>query len=70
MVLTPAEECQDKKPIADNIAKQARYAQALFIWTDCDREGEHIGGEVREAAQQGNPRIQVKRAQFSNSERR
>ncbi|CAF9909035.1 MAG: DNA topoisomerase [Heterodermia speciosa] len=60
---------KDKKPIADNITKQARYAKALFIWTDCDREGEHIGSEVRQAALEGNSRLQVKRARFSNTER-
>ena len=60
---------QDKKAIAENIKKQARYAKALFIWTDCDREGEHIGSEVRQAAFEGNQRLQVKRARFSNTER-
>ena len=60
---------KDKKAIADNITKQARYAKALFIWTDCDREGEHIGSEVRQAALEGNSRLQVKRARFSNTER-
>ena len=60
---------ENKKAIADNIARQARYASTLFIWTDCDREGEHIGSEVRQAAQKGNNGIQVKRAQFSNTER-
>ncbi|KAL8824412.1 MAG: hypothetical protein Q9191_005071 [Dirinaria sp. TL-2023a] len=63
------EIAQDKKAIADNIKKQARYSKALFIWTDCDREGEHIGSEVRQAAFEGNQRIQVKRARFSNTER-
>jgi DNA topoisomerase-3 len=67
----PVEDCvdQDKRAIADNIAQQARYATALFIWTDCDREGEHIGSEVRQAAWKGNNTIEVKRAQFSNTER-
>lgn len=60
---------QDKQPIADNIAQQARYAKVLFIWTDCDREGEHIGTEIREEALRGNSRIEVKRAKFSNTER-
>ena len=60
---------QDKKAIADNITAQARYAKALFIWTDCDREGEHIGAEVRQSAYKGNGTIEVKRAQFSNTER-
>ncbi|KAL1848476.1 DNA topoisomerase [Paecilomyces lecythidis] len=60
---------QDKVAVAENIMKQARYAQALFIWTDCDREGEHIGTEVRRQAKMGNSRIQVKRAMFSNTEK-
>lgn len=60
---------QDKKAIAENIRHQAQYARALFIWTDCDREGEHIGGEIREEARKGKPGIEVKRARFSNIER-
>ncbi|MCJ1377958.1 DNA topoisomerase [Xylographa soralifera] len=59
----------EKRALADNITQQARYAKALFIWTDCDREGEHIGAEVRQAALKGNQRLQVKRARFSNTER-
>jgi len=59
----------DKKAIADNIAQQARYSRILFIWTDCDREGEHIGSEVRTQAKKGNGRIEVKRARFNNTER-
>ncbi|KAL8727049.1 MAG: hypothetical protein Q9181_005843 [Wetmoreana brouardii] len=58
-----------KESIAGNITQQARFSKALFIWTDCDREGEHIGSEVRQAAFEGNPRIEVKRAVFSNTER-
>ncbi|KAK5956296.1 DNA topoisomerase [Knufia fluminis] len=60
---------QDKKAIAENIAQQARWSKVLFIWTDCDREGEHIGSEVRDQAIKGNSRIQVKRARFSNTEK-
>ncbi|CAH0049121.1 unnamed protein product [Clonostachys solani] len=59
----------DKKAIAQNIAEQARWAQLLVIWTDCDREGEHIGNEIVEAAHKGNANIPVKRAKFSNIER-
>ncbi|PLN75435.1 DNA topoisomerase III alpha [Aspergillus taichungensis] len=59
----------DKKAIAKNIQEQAKYCQALFIWTDCDREGEHIGTEIRKHAKKGNARIVVKRAKFSNTER-
>lgn len=60
---------KDKLPIAENIRNQARYSKALFIWTDCDREGEHIGSEVRNQAKNGNSRIEVRRARFSNTER-
>ncbi|KAK4994172.1 DNA topoisomerase [Elasticomyces elasticus] len=59
----------DKKAIATNIETQARYASVLFIWTDCDREGEHIGTEIRETALKGNRRLEVRRARFSNIER-
>ncbi|KIW91083.1 uncharacterized protein Z519_07977 [Cladophialophora bantiana CBS 173.52] len=60
---------RDKQSIAENIQRQAGSARVLFIWTDCDREGEHIGGEVRDQAKKGNPGILVKRAKFSNTER-
>ncbi|CAI4211807.1 unnamed protein product [Parascedosporium putredinis] len=66
-VLTQVDD--DKKSIAANIESQARSCQALVIWTDCDREGEHIGSEIRAAALKGNKNIQVKRARFSNIER-
>ncbi|KAK3296059.1 DNA topoisomerase [Chaetomium fimeti] len=59
----------DNKSIAKNIEDQARRADALVIWTDCDREGEHIGSEIRSAARKGNSHIQIKRARFSNVER-
>lgn len=67
MTLTTVDK--DKKSIAENIQGKARQARVLFIWTDCDREGEHIGGEVRDQAKKGNPGILVKRAKFSNTER-
>ncbi len=60
---------KDKKAVAKNIEDEARHASALFIWTDCDLEGEHIGSEIRDAAVKGNNRIAVKRARFSNIER-
>jgi DNA topoisomerase-3 len=64
-----ANTSQDNKAIAKNIEDQARRATALVIWTDCDREGEHIGSEIRDAARKGNAQIQIKRARFSNVER-
>ncbi|OJJ72748.1 hypothetical protein ASPBRDRAFT_206625 [Aspergillus brasiliensis CBS 101740] len=60
---------EDKVAIAKNIQEQARRCKALFIWTDCDREGEHIGTEIRKQAKEGNARIVIKRARFSNTEK-
>lgn len=57
------------KIIAGNIESQARGSQILFIWTDCDREGENIGTEIRDIALKVNPRLRVYRARFSNIER-
>lgn len=63
----------ERKGIAANIETQARSAKILFIWTDCDREGEHIGSEIRDVAFTTNPRLKqpgnVVRARFSNIER-
>ncbi|TLD37050.1 prokaryotic type I DNA topoisomerase [Venturia nashicola] len=59
----------DKKAVSRNIADEARRHDLLYIWTDCDREGENIGAEIRDIARKANPRIQVKRARFSNIER-
>ncbi|RPA99810.1 prokaryotic type I DNA topoisomerase [Choiromyces venosus 120613-1] len=59
----------EHKDVAANISSEARNAQALYIWTDCDREGEYIGTEVMDLAKKTNPRIEVKRAKFSNIER-
>lgn len=62
-----------KKPIAENIKTQARYSHILYIWTDCDREGENIGSEIRDVAVKANNRLgqngKCVRARFSNIER-
>jgi DNA topoisomerase-3 len=62
-----------KKAIASNIERQARHTQILYIWTDCDREGENIGTEIRDVALKTNPRLsqpgKTVRAKFSNIER-
>ncbi|PIA13720.1 DNA topoisomerase 3-alpha [Coemansia reversa NRRL 1564] len=54
------------KDIAKNIEREARSATHLYIWTDCDREGEGIGYEIAEISKSVNARIIVKRAHFSS----
>lgn len=56
---------KDKTAIAQNIRNEARRADQLMIWTDCDREGENIGWEIMTIAQNANRNIVVKRARFS-----
>lgn len=51
--------------VAANLGFQARSAQVLVIWTDCDREGEYIGGEVEKVCLQEANHLQVYRAQYS-----
>lgn len=71
----PINEVLDKnqRKIADNIKREARGADFLMIWTDCDREGEYIGWEISREASRNNPRLtseQMYRAVFSHLERR
>ncbi|KAJ1309638.1 hypothetical protein OPQ81_006405 [Rhizoctonia solani] len=56
---------KDGERIERNLLSEARGAQMLMIWTDCDREGENIGAEVEAVCLRSNPRIRVKRARFS-----
>ncbi|CDW56295.1 DNA topoisomerase [Trichuris trichiura] len=59
-------ECNpDMKPILRTLKSEAAKAKALIIWTDCDREGENIGFEIIEVCKQANPRLDVRRAVFS-----
>lgn len=37
----------------------------LVIWTDCDREGEHIGSEIVEICRGTNSRLDIYRARYS-----
>lgn len=71
----PISEVLDKnqRKIADNIKREARNADFLMIWTDCDREGEYIGWEIFREANRSNNRLTdslVYRAVFSHLERR
>ena len=56
---------QSLKPVERNLQDEARRADLLMIWTDCDREGEHIGSEVAEVCRKVNRNLRVKRARFS-----
>ncbi|KAF5357377.1 hypothetical protein D9758_005864 [Tetrapyrgos nigripes] len=55
----------DKKGIEKNLFNEAKNADMLMIWTDCDREGEHIGTEIESVCRRAKRNIQVKRARFS-----
>lgn len=52
--------------LAQNIRNQIRTADILFIWTDCDREGEAIGGDLEDLCRGVKPNITTWRARFSS----
>jgi DNA topoisomerase-3 len=55
--------------VAQNIKQESRRASKVFIWTDCDREGEHIGWEIVQVAKEGNRQLRerdIVRASFNN----
>ncbi|KAI9482671.1 MAG: DNA topoisomerase [Benjaminiella poitrasii] len=53
------------KALADNLTNEIRFADALFIWTDCDREGEAIGADIADVCLRVKPQLTVWRARFS-----
>lgn len=57
---------EDMEDVKRNLQIEARHSSHLFIWTDCDREGEHIGYEVATTCREANPSIIVLRARFSS----
>lgn len=56
---------ETSKSIERNIFNEAKSADMLMIWTDCDREGEHIGSEIEKVCKRAKRTINVKRARFS-----
>ncbi|KAJ2158532.1 DNA topoisomerase 3-alpha [Coemansia sp. RSA 552] len=56
----------NSKDVARNLESEAQTATHLYVWTDCDREGEGIGNEIAEICRKVNARIVVKRAHFSS----
>eukprot|EP00057_Strongylocentrotus_purpuratus_P016863 XP_011671337.1 PREDICTED: DNA topoisomerase 3-alpha [Strongylocentrotus purpuratus] len=56
---------ENYKDIKRTLEREARAADVLVIWTDCDREGENIGYEVIDVCKAVKPRLDVYRARFS-----
>ncbi|KAJ3724784.1 prokaryotic type I DNA topoisomerase [Lentinula raphanica] len=52
------------KAIERNLFDEAKNAETLMRWTDCDR-GEHIGSEIVAVCKMAKRNINVKRARFS-----
>lgn len=63
--LVCADATQNLRTLERNLKQEARNADLLMIWTDCDREGEHIGYEVVTVCRSANARLRVRRARFS-----
>lgn len=51
--------------IVKTIMSEAKLNEVLVLWTDCDREGEYIASEIRQACVAANPDIKIHRARFS-----
>jgi DNA topoisomerase-3 len=55
----------NSEDIEKNLISEARRSDMLMVWTDCDREGEHIGWEIARVCRGAKRNIEVKRARFS-----
>ncbi len=57
---------EENLPISEQLQKEAKLADTLMLWLDCDREGENICFEVIDVCKKANPRIEVWRARFAS----
>lgn len=48
----------------------SRRCSSLFIWTDCDLEGEYIAWEISQVCQNANTRLSVFRLRYSSLDAR
>lgn len=53
------------KSLCSSLESLARGSDLLVICTDCDREGEYIGDEIRTICTQAKRGLEVRRAHFS-----
>eukprot|EP01125_Pyxidicula_operculata_P019709 TRINITY_DN7166_c1_g1_i2.p1 TRINITY_DN7166_c1_g1~~TRINITY_DN7166_c1_g1_i2.p1 ORF type:complete len:1024 (+),score=145.16 TRINITY_DN7166_c1_g1_i2:47-3118(+) len=57
---------EDKKDLVRNLQNEAKRAQWLVLWLDCDREGENIAYEVISICSQAKKNLDIWRAKFSD----
>jgi DNA topoisomerase-3 len=53
------------KTVIENLMHEAKLADMLILWLDCDLEGEAIAKEVEEICLRANAGLEVRRARFA-----
>ncbi|KAI0560521.1 DNA topoisomerase [Gracilaria domingensis] len=56
---------EERRPLAETLKIEARRADWLILWLDCDSEGERIAADVADICKEAKRSIIVKRARFS-----
>ncbi|CAN8068423.1 unnamed protein product [Agarophyton chilense] len=56
---------EERRPLAKTLQVEARRADWLILWLDCDSEGERIAVDVADICKEAKQSIVVKRARFS-----
>ena len=52
---------ENAEKIKKTLEREIRKVGTLIIWTDCDREGENIGAEIRDICVAIKPNVRVRR---------